>query len=58
MWRSLQPPAHADYSVTDFSTLKMEGIRSSETPLHTSFTQRYIPEDGILHTVVEISNLT
>jgi hypothetical protein len=32
---SLQPPAHAgSSSVTDFSTLKIEAIRSSETSVH------------------------
>jgi hypothetical protein len=39
----LQLPAHAD-----FSTLKMEAIRSSETLVHTGTTRRHIPEDGIL----------
>jgi hypothetical protein len=32
---SLQPPAHAGSSHTDFSTPKMEAIRSSETSVHT-----------------------
>jgi hypothetical protein len=36
-------------SLADFSTLKMEAIRSSETSVHTRST-RYIPEDGIFHT--------
>jgi hypothetical protein len=45
---SLQPPAHAGSSHTDFSTLKMEAIRSSETSVHTRSTRRHIPEDGIL----------
>jgi hypothetical protein len=31
----LQPPAHAGSSLTDFSTLKMEAIYSSETSVHT-----------------------
>jgi hypothetical protein len=31
----------------DFSTLKMEAIRSSETSVHTRSTRRHIPEDGI-----------
>jgi hypothetical protein len=31
---SLQPPAHAGSSVTDFSTLKIDAIRSSETSVH------------------------
>jgi hypothetical protein len=33
----------------DFSTLKMEAIRSSETSVDTSSTQSHIPEDDILH---------
>jgi hypothetical protein len=45
----LQPPAHAGSSLTDFSTLKMEAILSSETSVHTRSTHRHIPEDGILH---------
>jgi hypothetical protein len=32
----------------DFSTLKMEVIRTSETSVHARSTQRHIPEDGIL----------
>jgi hypothetical protein len=47
-WLSLQPPAHAASSHTNFSTLKIEAIRSSETSVHTRFTRRYIPEDGML----------
>jgi hypothetical protein len=31
-------------------TLMMEAIRSSETSVLTGATQRYVPEDGILHT--------
>jgi hypothetical protein len=46
---SLQPPAHAGSSLADFSTLKMEAIRSSKTSVHTRSTQRHISEDGILH---------
>jgi hypothetical protein len=45
---SLQPPAHAGSSLEDFSTLKMEAKRSSETSVHIRPTQRHIPEDGIL----------
>jgi hypothetical protein len=48
-WLSLQPPTHAGSSLADFSTLKMEAIRSSETAFHTRSTRRHIPEDGILH---------
>jgi hypothetical protein len=36
-------------SLADFSTLKMEAIRSSETSVYTRSTRRHIPEDGILH---------
>jgi hypothetical protein len=31
------------------STLKMEAIRSSETSVNKIYTERHIPEDGILH---------
>jgi hypothetical protein len=53
MWRRvdlvwLQPPAHAGSSIADFSILRMEAIRSSETPVHTRTTRRHIPEDGII----------
>jgi hypothetical protein len=34
----------------DFSTLKMEAIRSSETSVNARSTQRHIPEDDILLT--------
>jgi hypothetical protein len=44
----LQPLAHAGSSLADFSTLKMEAIRSSETSVHTRSTRRHIPEDDIL----------
>jgi hypothetical protein len=48
-WRSsLQPPAHAGSSLADFSTLKMEVIRSSETSVHTRTTGLHIPKNGIL----------
>jgi hypothetical protein len=36
-------------SLTDFCTLKMEAIRSSETSVYTRSTRHHIPEDGILH---------
>jgi hypothetical protein len=45
---SLQPPAHAGSSLVDFSTLKMEAIRYSETSVHTISTRRHIPEYGNL----------
>jgi hypothetical protein len=35
--------------LADFSTLKMEPIRSSETSVHTRSARHHIPEDGILH---------
>jgi hypothetical protein len=35
--------------LTDFSTLKLETIRSSETSVQKRSTRRHIPEDGILH---------
>jgi hypothetical protein len=44
-WRlSLQPPAHVGSSLADFSTLKMEAIRSSETSVHTRSTRRHISQ--------------
>jgi hypothetical protein len=40
------PPAHVGSSLADFSTLKMEAIRFSETSLQpTISTRRYTPED-------------
>jgi hypothetical protein len=44
----LPPPVHAGSSLADFSTLKIEAIRSSETSVHTRSTRRHIPENGIL----------
>jgi hypothetical protein len=42
--------AHAGSSLADFSTQKMEAIRSSETSVQsTTSTRRHTPEDGILH---------
>jgi hypothetical protein len=40
---------HAGSSLADFSTLKMEAIRSSETSVHTETTRHCNPENGILH---------
>jgi hypothetical protein len=45
---SLQPPAHADSMLANFSTLKMEAILFSETSVHTRTTRHHIPENGIL----------
>jgi hypothetical protein len=39
----------ASSSLAEFSTLKMEAIRSSEMSVHISSTRHHIPEDGILH---------
>jgi hypothetical protein len=45
-----QLPAHAGSSLADFSTLKMEAIRSSETSVQsTTSIRRHTREDGILH---------
>jgi hypothetical protein len=44
----LQQPARAGSSLTDFSTLKMEAIRSSKTSVHRRSTQCHIPQTGIL----------
>jgi hypothetical protein len=47
---TMQLPAHAGSSLADFSTLKMEAIRSSEASVQsTTSTRRHTPEDGILH---------
>jgi hypothetical protein len=46
---------HKGSSLTDFSTLKMEVIRSSETAVHARSTWRHIPEDGILHSTIMFS---
>jgi hypothetical protein len=45
---SLLPPGNTGSSLADFSVLKMEAIRSSGKSVHTRFTQRHIPEDGVL----------
>jgi hypothetical protein len=55
MSRWLQSAAGS--SLTDFFTLKMEAIRSSETSVHTRSTRRHIPEDGILHLWVLIQDV-
>jgi hypothetical protein len=47
--RRLQPPAHAGSSLGNFSTMKMEALRSSETLVHRISTRRHIPEDGNPH---------
>jgi hypothetical protein len=47
--RGLQLLAHAGSSLADFSTLKMEAIRSSEKSVQsTTSTRPHTPEDGIL----------
>jgi hypothetical protein len=48
MYFMLQPPTQAGSLLADFSTLKKEAIRSSETWIYTRSTPRNIPEDDIL----------
>jgi hypothetical protein len=50
-WLSLQPHADAGSSLSDFSSLKMEAIRFSETSVYTIYKRRYIPEDDILQNI-------
>jgi hypothetical protein len=45
----LQQPAYAGSSLADFSTLKLEVIRSFEMSVYTKSTRRHIVENGILH---------
>jgi hypothetical protein len=52
--RSVQPPAHASSSLADFSSMKMEAIRSSETSVHTRSTRRHIPENDILQCYIRL----
>jgi hypothetical protein len=47
----LKQLAHADSTLADFSTLKIEVIYSSETSVHIRSTLRHIPEYGIPHYV-------
>jgi hypothetical protein len=42
------PPAEAGSLLADFSTLKMEAIRSSETSVNPGSTRCHTPEDYIL----------
>jgi hypothetical protein len=44
--------AHASSSLADFSILKMQAIRPSETSIHTRTTRRHLPEDGIVKKIV------
>jgi hypothetical protein len=44
----LQPSAYSGFSLTDFFTLKMKAICSSETSVHRRCTRQHVPEDGIL----------
>jgi hypothetical protein len=53
----LQPPAHAGSQLADFSTLKMEAIRSSETSVDAISTQRHIPEYDILQYETLLPNI-
>jgi hypothetical protein len=45
----LHPPADAGSPLANFSTMKMEAIRSSETSVNSRSTQSHTPEDDILH---------
>jgi hypothetical protein len=49
---TLQLPAHAGSSLSDFSTLKMEDIHSSETSIHSRSGRHHIV------TTAKTSNLT
>jgi hypothetical protein len=56
MWRcvdlvstDVSVPTNAGSSLADFSTMKMEPIRSFEASVLTKSTRRHFPEDGILH---------
>jgi hypothetical protein len=49
----VQIPADAGSPLADFSTLKMEAIRSSETSVNPESTQRHIPQDDILQILLE-----
>jgi hypothetical protein len=44
------PPPDAGSPLADFSTMRIEAIRSSETSVNVISTQRHIPEDDILQT--------
>jgi hypothetical protein len=48
-WIKTLQTSHPGSSRTDFSTLKMEAICSSETSVNTRATQRHILEDNITH---------
>jgi hypothetical protein len=48
----LQQAAHTCSPLADYSTLKMEEIRSSEMSVNPSSTQRHIPKDNILQVFV------
>jgi hypothetical protein len=50
VWAELPP--HAGSSLANFSTLKMEAIRSSKSSVHTRPPGRHIPEHDVLLSVV------
>jgi hypothetical protein len=55
----LQPPAHAGFSRSDFSTLKMEAIRSSETSVKQDLYGATSQNTAFFIVIaVKISNLT
>jgi hypothetical protein len=47
--RQTAPTCSRWFFAADYSTLKKEAIRSSETSVHTRSTRYHIPEDGILY---------
>jgi hypothetical protein len=55
---SLQPPAQAGSSLADFSTLKMEAIRSSKTSVHKIYTAPHRRRRHSSVTTMKSSNLT
>jgi hypothetical protein len=55
----LQPPAHAGSSLADFSSLKMEAMRSFETSVHTNLHGATSRRTAFfIFTAVKTSNLT
>jgi hypothetical protein len=54
----LQPPAYIGSPLADFSTLKMEAIRSSETLADARPTQRHIQEEiTFLNHIEQVKNV-
>jgi hypothetical protein len=51
---ALQPTAHVGSPLAEFSSLKMEAIRSYETSANARSTQRHIPQDDILQSLFRL----